>query len=89
MAGFKDGNALFRDCQGGDDPGQRQPGDPGGLSEWGMCLGYILGVQDTLENDLYVCMPTGVTQGANKGRCDALPPRSPRDTTFVCSLSGC
>jgi hypothetical protein len=38
-AGFIDGNKLFADCQGGDDPRERQQGDPGGLSEWGQCLG--------------------------------------------------
>jgi hypothetical protein len=64
-AAFTDGNKLFQDCQGGDDPRERQQGDPGGLTEWGMCLGYILGVQDALEGSSF-CVPNGVTQGQLK-----------------------
>ena len=61
-AQFIDGNKLFQDCEGGDDPRQRQPGDPGGHAQWGMCLGFILGVADARD----FCMPTGVKAGQVK-----------------------
>jgi Rap1a immunity proteins len=64
-AGFTDGNGLFRDCQGGDDPRETQAGDPGGYSEWGMCLGYILGVADAFDDNLF-CLPNGVERGQIK-----------------------
>ena len=59
-AQFRNGNELFQDCEGGDDPQQKQTGDPGG--QWGMCLGFILGVADAL----HFCIPTGVNSGQVK-----------------------
>jgi hypothetical protein len=54
-AGYKDGNSLLSDCEG------RSRGDPGGRSQWGMCLGYILGVHDA--HDRAICIPDGVKSG--------------------------
>jgi hypothetical protein len=58
-AAFFDGNKLFQECQGGDDPRQSEQGDPGKSTEWGECLGYILGVEDALDGTAF-CLPDGV-----------------------------
>jgi Rap1a immunity proteins len=58
--GFIDGNKLFRDCEGGDDPRKRQEGDPGGLSEWGAGFGFFMGVADALDGSSF-CLASGNT----------------------------
>ena len=50
--GFQDGNDLFSHCE------ERASDDPGGHSQWGVCIGYILGAYDARESA--VCIPSEV-----------------------------
>ena len=47
VAGYRDGNELLSDCEG-----QARGAED---SQWGICLGYILGAYDALEST--TCVP--------------------------------
>jgi hypothetical protein len=50
---FTDGNELFENCKGADDPQDRDRN-----SKWGVCVGYIEGAADALIGSSF-CLPGG------------------------------
>ena len=53
LSAFYDGNALFADCEKGD---ENNP------TEWGICMGYTIGLADAFDERMF-CVPPNAKQG--------------------------